>query len=119
MQVNSAQDYLTMRKRQIIAATYNATPPPGARKNNAIFLSAIANNATQYERQVFPFQGATGSSDVSGNGDVSGGETYISRCCLSNGQAGAFGTFTTRTDKGVVRFNVIQPMGVRATTVTS
>jgi hypothetical protein len=111
MQVNSAQDYLTMRKRQIIAATYNATPPPGARENNAIFLSAIANNATQYERQVFPFQGASGGA--------SGGETYISRCCLSNGQAGAFGTFTTRTDKGVVRFNVIQPMGVRATTVTS
>ena len=111
MQVNSAQDYLTMRKRQIIAATYNTTPPPMTRENNAIFLSAVANNATQYERQVFPFQGAWGGA--------SGGETFVSRCCLSNGGAGAFGAFTTVTSKGVVRFNSIQPMSVRATSVTS
>jgi hypothetical protein len=110
MQVNSAQDYLTMRKRQIIAKTYNTTPPPGARENNAVFLSAIANNASQYERQVFPFQGAWGGA--------SGGESWVSRCCLSNGGAGAFGAFTTTTSKGIVRFNVIAPMSVNATRVT-
>lgn len=100
-----------MRKRQIIAATYNTTPPPLARETNALFLSAIANNATQYERQVFAFQGVWGGA--------SGGRSWASRCCLSNGGAGAFGAFTTRTDKGVVRFNVIQPMSVRATSVTA
>lgn len=111
MQVNSAQDYLTMRKRQIIAATYNTTPPPLARENNTVFLSAIANNATQYERQVFAFQGAWGGA--------SGGESWASRCCLSNGGAGAFGAFRTTTDKGVVRFNIIPAMSVGATAVTS
>ncbi len=111
MQVNSAQDYLTMRKRQIIAATYNTRPPPIARETNALFLSAIANNATQYERQVFAFQGAWGGA--------SGGRSWASRCCLSNGGAGAFGAFAIRTDMGIVRFNVIPAMSVRATTVTS
>lgn len=100
-----------MRKRQIIAATYNRTPPPLARETNALFLSAIANNATQYERRVFAFQGAWGGA--------SGGRSWASRCCLSNGAVGAFGAFTTRTDKGVVRFNVLQPMSVRATSVTA
>ncbi len=111
MQVNSAQDYLTMRKRQIISATYNTNPPPIVRETNAMFLSAIANNATQYERQLFAFQGAWGGT--------SGGRSWASRCCLSNGGTGAFGAFRTRTDTGIVRFNVIAPMSVRATTVTS
>jgi hypothetical protein len=105
------QDYVTMRKRQIIAKTYNTTPPPGSRETNAIFLSALANNASQVERQVFPFQGAWGGA--------SGGKTYISRCCLSNGGVGAFGAFRTTTDKGVVRFNVIPPMSVAQTRVIS
>ncbi len=111
MQVNSAQDYLTMRKRRLIATTYNTTPPPGVRKNNAVFLSAIANNATRYERRVYPFQGAAGG--------LVGGVSWESLCCLSNGAAGAFGAFTTTTNQGIVRYNVIAPLGRRATTVTS
>lgn len=100
-----------MRKRQIISKSYNTTPPPSVRKTNAIVLSAFANNATQYERRVFPFQGALGGT--------SGGVSWVSLCCLSNGGTGAFGAFATTTDHGVVRYNVIPPLGRRATTVTS
>ena len=109
MQVNSAQDYLTNVKRRIIARTYHVTPPPQSRKHNSVYLSAVANGATQRERFVAPFQGA--------NGGASGGATYASLCCLSNGQTGAPGAFSTRTTEGVVRFNVIPPISVTATRV--
>lgn len=100
-----------MRKRQIIAKTYNTTPPPGVRKNNAIYLSAVANGASRYERRVVAFQGASGGT--------TGGESWVSMCCLSNGNAGVFGAFTATTDQGIVKYNVIAPLGRRATTVTS
>jgi hypothetical protein len=74
MQVNSAQDYLTMRKRQILGATYQTDPPPQKRRSNEIYTSVVGNGATQRERFVAPFQGAQGGA--------SGGATYSSKCCL-------------------------------------
>ena len=105
MQVNSAQDYLTMRKRRLIAVSYHSTPPPQSRRTNSVFLSAMANGATQRERFVAPFQGAWGGA--------SGGATFTSLCCLTS--TGAPGTFATTTDHGIVRFNIVPPMSVTAT----
>lgn len=102
MQVNSAQDYLTNLKRRIVAKSYHTTPPPQSRKYNSVYISAVANGATQRQRFVAPFQGA--------NGGASGGATYTSLCCLNVGQIGAPGTFSTTTTQGIVRFNVIPPM---------
>jgi hypothetical protein len=107
MQVNSAQDWLTMKKRQIVAKTYHTTPPPQSRKHNGVFLSAMANRATQRERLVVP--------QVSGWGSAPGGATYSNLCCLSNGNSAAPGVFTTTTTQGIVRFNIIPPISVTAT----
>ena len=110
MQVNSTQDWVTAKKRRIIANTYHTIPPPQSRRTNAMFVSAIANGATQRQRFVAPFQGAWGGA--------SGGATYSSDCCLLNGNAAAPGTFSTTTDRGIVRFNVIPALSVTATRVT-
>ena len=110
MQVNSAQDWLTMKKRQVIAKTYHVTPPPQHRKHNSVFLSAMANGATQRQRLIVP--------NPSGWRSVPGTATYVNWCCLSNGSSAAPGAFTTSTDKGVVRVNVIPPMSVTATRPT-
>jgi hypothetical protein len=87
------QDYLTAKKRQIIAATYNTTPPPQSRKRNAVHLSVMANNATQYQRFIIP-------TLAPGVGGAIGGATFTSMCCLSNGALGAPGTFQTVNTKG-------------------
>jgi hypothetical protein len=102
MQVNSAQDYLTMRKRQIIAATYHSVPPPQARKYNNVYLSAMANNATQYQRFIIPTlaQGSAGSI---------GGATFSNMCCLSNSAVGAPGAFQTVTPHNPTNMRVTQP----------
>lgn len=107
MQVNSAQDWLTRYKRQVVAKTYHSVPPPQTKKYNYVFLSAEANGATIRERFITPTASAWGS--------VPGRATYTSFCCLSNGNAGAPGTFSTTTNKGIVRFNVVPPLGVTAT----
>lgn len=106
MQVNSAQDYLTSRKRQIIAATYNRTPPPQKRRTNEMFASVVGNGAQQRERFVASFQGAPGTTP----GSI-GGATYTTRCCLASTPL-ALGIVV---DSGVVRFNVIPPISVTAT----
>lgn len=104
MQVNSAQDYLTARKRQIIAATYERiADPPQKQRNNTVYTSVVANGATQRQRFVAPFQGARGGA--------SGGAAFSSQCCLLGGPI-ALGRVV---DSGVVRFNVIPPMSVTAT----
>ena len=95
MQVNSAQDYLTRRKRQIIAATYHITPPPQSRRHNHVFISAMANGANQRSRFVTPTASAWGG--------VPGTATYTSFCCLSN-TLGAPGTFARTTDRGFAVF---------------
>jgi hypothetical protein len=110
MQVNSAQDWLTMKKRQVIAKTYHTIPPPQSRRHNTVFLSAIANGATQTQLLVVP--------QVSGWGSVPGGETTSNSCCLSNGSTAAPGVFPTTTTQGIVRFNVIAPLSVTATRPT-
>lgn len=109
MQVNSAQDYLTRRKRQIIAATYHTTPPPQSRRHNGVFLSAMANNASRYERFIIPTLAA-------GNAGRIGGATFTSFCCLSNGAARAPGTFLTTTTQGQLRIQDLNlAMSYRAT----
>lgn len=100
-----------MKKRQLIAKTYHTTPPPQSRRTNAVFLSAMANNATQTQLLVVP--------TVSGWGSAPGGETSSNWCCLSNGSSSAPGTFATTTDRGVVRFHIVPPMSVAATRVVS
>ena len=102
MQVNSTQDWLTKYKRRIIAKTYN---PPQELRSNSLFMSFEANQATQRERFVAPFQGAWGGA--------SGRATYSSDCCpLSAAFAGT-------ALHSVVRFNVIPALSYRATTVRS
>jgi hypothetical protein len=102
MQVNSTQDWLTKYKRRIIAKTFN---PPQELRSNSLFMSVEANQATQRERLVAPFQGARGGA--------SGGATYASDCCtLSPAFAGT-------ALHSVVRFNVIPALSYRATTVRS
>ena len=105
MQVNSVQDFVTRKKRRIIAATYHTTPPPQSQRTNAMFLSAMANGATQRQRFILP--------TVSAWGGVPGTATYTSQCCLTS--VGAPGALGIVTDRGVVRFNVIAPMSVTAT----
>lgn len=107
MQVNSAQDWLTLKKRQLVAQTYHSIPPPQSKKYNYVYISAMANNATQRQRLVVP--------QVSAWGSVVGGATYTNWCCLSIGNSAAPGTFSRTTDRGIVRFNVIPPMSVTAT----
>jgi hypothetical protein len=54
MQVNSAQDYLTAQKRRIVAASFAATPPAPQRKYNYVYVSMLANKATQYNKVAYP-----------------------------------------------------------------
>lgn len=110
MQVNSAQDWLTMKKRQLVAKSYYTTPPPQTKKYNSVYLSTVGNAATQTQLLVVP--------QVSGWGSVRGGETSSNWCCLSNGSSIAPGVFSTTTDKGVVRFNIVPPLSVTATRPT-
>ena len=107
MQVNSAQDWLTAKKRQVIASTFHSIPAPQSRRTNAAFVSAMANQATQVQLLVVP--------QVSGWGSVRGGETTSNWCCISNGNSAAPGTLTPTNDTGIVRFNVIPPISVTAT----
>ena len=109
MQVNSTQDWLTARKRQIVASTYHTVSPPLSRRHNSVFLSAMANNATQVQRLSVP--------QVSGWGSVRGGVTTSNLCCLSFGSASAPGTFSSVTPHGIVRFNVQPSISVTATRV--
>lgn len=83
------QDWVTQKKRRVIAATYHSTPPPQSRKYNSVFLSAVANGATQRERFIVPPN--PGLSTVPG-------ATYSSLCCLSSslGAPFAFSTVTTQ-----------------------
>ena len=104
MQVNSAQDYLTMRKRQILASTYSSTPPPQQAKTNALFTSIEANQATV--RQVLHVPAP------SGWGDAPGGVTVTNWC---SGCEAFSGVFSTVNIKDVVSRQALRPIGVRAT----
>ncbi len=107
MQVNSAQDWLTQKKRQIVAKTYHTTPPPQSRKYNSVFTSALANNADRRVRFIVP-----PNPGISTNSGVS----YSSLCCLSNGQTGAPFTFSSVTTQGSLRARDLNlAMSYRAT----
>ncbi len=101
MQVNSAQDWLTKQKRRIVAKSINGAPPPQSQRTNALVATLEANNATQRERFVAPFQGARGGA--------SGGATYSSECCLVTLP------FVVTNNRGVVPYNgrSVQSMSVR------
>jgi hypothetical protein len=75
MQVNSAQDYLTMVKRQVIAKSLAVAPPPQKRRTNAMYLSVRGNNARQYVK----FVSAPGVNNIAG---TNLGTTYTSWCCV-------------------------------------
>jgi len=78
MQVNSAQDYLTRYKRNIIAKTYTADPPAGKNKIPSTYLSLKANAASQYQLTV--------AAACRGNNTCSQlGETTTSHCCSQSG----------------------------------
>ena len=110
MQVNSAQDWLTAKKRQIVAKTYHTIPPPQTKRYNYVFLSAIANGATQRQRFIVP--------PNPGIGNVTRA-AFSSECCLSNGNTASPGVFSATTSKGVVRLNLLQPMSITATRTTA
>ena len=104
MQVNSAQDYLTMRKRQILAATYATAPPEQKDKTNTLYTSVEANAATI--RQVLHVPAS------SGWGDAPGGISVTNWCA---GCAPFAGVFTTVNMKDVVSRQALRPIGIRST----
>jgi hypothetical protein len=107
MQVNSAQDYLTMRKRQLVASTYYSTPPEQKNKTNGVHLSTTANNATI--RQVLHVPAP------SGWGDAPGGITVTNWCTGCERATGAPGTFRVVNTKDVVSRQALRPIGIRST----
>jgi hypothetical protein len=103
MQVNSAQDYLTLRKRQIIAATFYSTPPEAKDKRNSVFLSTLANSATTRQRFILP--------TVSAWGGVPGTATYSNFCSNCPALARAPGAFQTVNTKDVLSMQALKPIG--------
>ena len=101
MQVNSAQDALTKYKRRVLARSYNTNPPEQKDKTNSLYVSVVANGATQRERFV--------TSAVSAPGGVPGGATFSSDCCLTWS-----GVFTTVNTKDGVNRQALMPIGWRA-----
>ena len=104
MQVNSAQDYLTLRKRQLISATYSSTPPEQKDKTNGVYTSTVANRATVRQVQAVPVASAWG--------DAPGGTTVTSWCSGCEAFSGVFSSVNT---KDVVSRQALRPLGVRAT----
>ena len=107
MQINSAQDYLTMKKRQLIASTYYSTPPEQKDKTNAVYLSTTANNATVRQILHVPAPSA--------RGDAPGGVTVTSWCTGCERSTGAPGTFQSVNLKDIVSRQALRPIGVRST----
>lgn len=93
MQINSAQDYLTRRKRQLISATYSSTPPEQQQKTNAMYLSTVANRATVRQVLAVPI--------------VPGGTTVTSWCSGCEAFTGVFPTVNT---KDVMSRQALHPM---------
>lgn len=88
--MSSAQDYLTTRKRQIVAATYYTTPPAQSRKYNYVYTSVDANSASQVQ--------SVNRINASAWGSVPGGRSFVSLCC-----AGATGAFQVVNTQGSLR----------------
>ena len=75
MQVNSAQDYLTQMKRQIIAKSLAVAPPPLKRRSNTQYIGVLANKSQQYTRFV-------GGMGINAYYPTTLGTTYTSTCCV-------------------------------------
>jgi hypothetical protein len=101
MQVNSAQDYLTMKKRQILAATYASSPPEQQNKVPSLYRSILANQATTRQRFVLPA--------VSAWGGVPGTASYTSWCV---GCEAFPGVFSVINQKDVLSRQALRPIGV-------
>lgn len=104
MQVNSAQDWLTRRKRQIIAKTFYTSSPAQENKLPSTFLSVLGNNATTRERFIIPA--------VSAWGGVPGTATYTNFCtgCDKIGSATP-GFFQSVNQRDVLSRQALQPIG--------
>ena len=103
MQVNSAQDYLTLRKRQLIAATYSSTPPEQRNKIPSVYRSVMANQATTRQRFILPA--------VSAPGGVPGTASYTNWC---SGCEAFTGVFPTVNIKDIVSRQALRPIGTVA-----
>ena len=75
MQVNSAQDYLTQQKRQIIARSLAVAPPPQKRRSNTQYIGVVANKSQQYTRFV-------AGMGINAYYPATLGTTYTSTCCV-------------------------------------
>jgi hypothetical protein len=104
MQVNSAQDWLTRRKRQIIAKSFYAVPPPQQNKLPSTYLSVIGNNATTRERFIIPTVNAWGS--------VPGTAIFTNFCTgCSMGGSSVQGVFASVNTRDVLSRQALKPIG--------
>ena len=108
MQINSAQDYLTLKKRQLVAKSFYSTPPEQKNKTNGVYLSTVANNAKVRQILAVPIASAWG--------DAPGGTTVTSWCTGCETATGAPGTFQVVNTKDVVSRQALRPIGIRSTT---
>ena len=120
MQVNSAQDYLTRVKGQVIAKGSIVAPPPQMRKTNAAALSIAVNRTNQYNRFIVP-------TIAPGAGAV-GGATFVSLCCtgppvLSNlttaTGSGTAAKLVTWTETGAVTSRTVTSVGGTVTNIAA
>ena len=104
MQVNSAQDWLTRRKRQIIAKSFYTVPPPQQNKLPSTYLSVSGNNATTRERFIIPAVSAWGS--------VPGTAIFTNFCtgCATGGSS-VPGVFTSVNTNDVLSRQALKPIG--------
>lgn len=100
MQVNSAQDWLTLKKRQIVSATYASIPPEQQGKTNTVYLSTLANRATVRQILYVP--------DPSGWGAARGGVTATNWC---SGCEAFPGVFSTVNRKDILSRQALRPIG--------
>lgn len=75
MQVNNVQDYVTQKKRQIIAASLATAPPPQKRRSNTQYIAILGNKSQQYTRFV-------GGMGINAYYPATLGTTYTSACCV-------------------------------------
>jgi hypothetical protein len=78
-QINSVQDFLTQKKRQIVAATFTSNPPPAHRRYNYVYTAVSGNKAMQFERKFVP--GQVYNTNLVALGPVQ----YTNLCCLPVG----------------------------------
>lgn len=69
------QDYVTQRKRQIIAASLAVAPPPQKRRSNTQYIAVLGNKSQQYTRFV-------GGMGINAYYPTTLGTTYTSSCCV-------------------------------------